>query len=198
MKIIGITGGIGSGKSTVCAIFAQYGIAIYDADKQAKLVIEKNENLISNIKKTFGENAYLPDGSYNRKYIAEIVFNQPEKLAILNNLVHPVVKQDFINWLDDKKENYQHSFILREAAILYEAGADKGTDSVIAVYAPKKIRIQRVMQRDKITLEEVLSRMERQWTDAKKIQKADYVIYNDGKHLLPEQVATYMKANGFI
>lgn len=193
MKIIGITGGIGSGKSTVCRLFAEQGIAIYDADSRAKWVIENNESLVLGIKKIFGENAYLPKGIYNRQYISAIVFKQPEKLAQLNSIVHPAVKQDFIDWLATKKENYAHSFVLKEAAILYEAGTDKNTDAVIAVYAPKKIRIERVRQRDNLGVDEILARMQRQWADAKKMQKADFVIYNDGKHGLMPQVSTILR-----
>lgn len=193
MKIIGITGGIGSGKSTVCRLFAEQGIAIYDADSRAKWVIENNESLILGIKKIFGENAYLPKGIYNRQYISAIVFKQPEKLAQLNSIVHPAVKQDFIDWLATKKENYAYPFVLKEAAILYEAGTDKNTDAVIAVYAPKKIRIERVRQRDNLGVDEILARMQRQWADAKKMQKADFVIYNDGKHGLMPQVFTILR-----
>lgn len=192
MKIIGITGGIGSGKSTVCRLFSAYGIAIYEADSRAKAVIEQNEGLILAIKKHFGENAYLSDGTYHRKYIADIVFQQPEKLAQLNALVHPAVKQDFIDWFAEKQRNYTHSFVLKEAAILYEAGTDKDCDAVIAVYAPKNIRIQRVIKRDDICIPEIHSRMQRQWADAKKMQKADFVIYNDGTHALPSQVKAFM------
>lgn len=193
MKIIGITGGIGSGKSTVCRLFAEQGIAIYDADSRAKWVIENNENLVLAIKNIFGENAYLPNGLYNKQYISAIVFKQPEKLAQLNSIVHPAVKQDFIDWLAAKKENYAHSFVLKETAILYEAGTDKNTDVVIAVYAPKKIRIERVRQRDNLGTDEILARMQRQWADAKKMQKADFVIYNDGKHGLISQVSTILR-----
>ncbi len=192
MKIIGITGGIGSGKSTVCRLFAEYGIAIYEADSRAKAVIAQNEALMLAIKKQFGENAYLPDGTYHRKYIADIVFQQPEKLAQLNALVHPAVRQDFIDWFAEKQINYSHTFVLKEAAILYEAGTDKDCDAVITVYAPKNIRIQRIIKRDDISIPEIRSRMQRQWADAKKMQKADFVIYNDGKHDLPSQVKTFM------
>ncbi len=192
MKIIGITGGIGSGKSTVCRLFAQRGIAVYEADVRAKAVIEENEALISGIKQAFGTEAYFLDGSYNRKYMADIVFHDAEKLAELNALVHPAVRQDFVDWQAHIAKDYPHDFVLKEAAILYETGTNKDTDAVIAVYAPKSIRIQRVMSRDAILLSEVLLRMQRQWADSRKLQQADFVIYNDGKHDLPPQVAAVL------
>jgi len=193
MKIIGITGGIGSGKSTVCRIFSDLGYAIYSADEAAKRVMIENQSLIAAMKKTFGEQVYLPDGNLNREYLREMAFGNPEMLQKLNNIVHPATRQDFIEWRDRIAQNYAKPFVLKEAAILYESGAYKDMDFVISIYAPKNIRIKRVMNRDNITENAVLQRMNNQWADARKMQLADYVIYNEGQMDILQQVKDFIE-----
>jgi dephospho-CoA kinase len=192
MKIIGITGGIGSGKSTVCRIFSDLGYAIYSADDAAKRVMIENQPLIAEMKKTFGEQVYLPDGNLNREYLREVAFGNPEMLQKLNHIVHPATRQDFIDWRAKIAQNYEKSFVLKEAAILYESGAYKDMDFVISIYAPKNIRIKRVMSRDNITEKAVLQRMNNQWADAEKMRLADYVIYNEGKMDILQQVKDFI------
>ncbi len=185
---IGITGGIGSGKSRVCSVFAALGYAIYDADTRARALMHENQLIIDGVKALFGEEAYLPDGALNRAEIGKIVFDDPEKLARLNALVHPQTRRDFQVWFQSGQGGYQKGFVLKEAAILYESGAWKEVDGVIAVYAPKSVRIDRVAQRDGMTAAEVQKRMDRQWPDLEKLRRADFVIYNDGRHGLAAQV----------
>lgn len=192
MKIIGITGGIGSGKSTVCRIFSDLGYAIYSADDAAKRVMIENQLLIAEMKKTFGEQVYLPDGNLNREYLREVAFGNPEMLQKLNHIVHPATRQDFIDWREKIAQNYEKPFVLKEAAILYESGAYKDMNFVISIYAPKNIRLKRVMSRDNITENAVLQRMNNQWADAEKMRLADYVIYNDGKMDILQQVEDFI------
>ena len=185
---IGITGGIGSGKSRVCSIFADLGYAVYDADTRARVLMNENPAIVEGVKALFGEGAYLPDGVLNRAGIGKIVFDDPEKLARLNALVHPQTRRDFQVWFQAGLAGYQKGFVLKEAAILYESGTWKDADGVIAVYAPKSVRIARVIQRDGISAGEVLKRMARQWPDLEKLRRSDFVIYNDGHHGLAAQV----------
>lgn len=186
---VGITGGIGSGKSTVARIFEALGYAVYRADDRAKWLMVNDPALIEGVKALFGKEAYDSEGRLNRKLIGGIVFKNPEILGKLNALVHPKTGQDFLDWVDEVVKNgYSKSFILKEAAILYESGAYKASDAVISVYAPKAIRIDRVVKRDGSSPQEVLDRMARQWPDSEKIRRSDYVIYNDGQHRLTYQV----------
>ena len=187
MKTIGITGGIGSGKSMVCKVFSTLGYRIYDADVQAKQLIHDSLKLRTQIIAVFGEEAYL-SGVYNRPFIASKVFQHPELLQALNEIVHPATRQNFLEWIAETPESYPRKAVIKEAAILFESGAYKDVDFVISVYAPKSTRIQRVIQRDNIPVEAVLKRMNNQWTERKKIQKADAIIYNDGHHALIPQV----------
>lgn len=185
---IGITGGIGSGKSRVCQIFSSLGYAVYEADARARALMNENERIIEGVKSLLGEEAYLPDGSLNRPLVGKIVFDDPEKLASLNAIVHPQTRRDFQLWFQSLLTGYKKNFVLKEAAILYESGTSQDADGVIAVYAPKRVRIDRVKKRDGITAAEVMKRMDRQWPDAEKLRRADFVIYNDGRHSLTEQV----------
>ncbi len=188
MKKIGVTGGIGSGKSLICTIFEAMGYEVYYADIRAKQLMLEDANIIKRVKKLFGESAYLPDRSLNRSYIGDIVFNDKQKLQALNAIVHPATGKDFERWLRAKRATYSKAFLLKEAAILYESGAYKGVDAVITVYAPKHIRLQRVMKRDGVKAKSVLQRMDKQWSALRKLRQADFVIYNDGKHALCTQV----------
>ncbi len=188
LKKISITGGIGSGKTTVCGIFESLGISVYYADERAKYLMTHQEDIISRIQNLLGKNAYHADGSLKRKWIGKQVFNNSELLQKLNAIVHPATRRDYDHWIELLDENYRHSFILREAAILYESGAVEGSDGVITVYAPKKVRIDRVMKRDDASQEDVLNRMRRQWPDAEKIRRSDLTIFNDGVHSVIPQV----------
>lgn len=186
MLKIGITGNIGSGKTTVSKLFELIGIPVFYADEAAKSLMTSDAELIAGVKQTFGEDSYLVDGGLNRKYIANIVFNDQEQLAKLNALVHPAVFRAFDNWAAAMPNDVP--YVLKEAAILFESSSYKHCDKNIVVTAPLDMRIQRVTKRDKITREEVLNREARQFTEEKKIQLADYVIKNDESELIIPQV----------
>ncbi len=187
LKGIGITGGIGSGKSYVCRLFEERGFRVYYADARAKWLMNHDAELVAGVTALFGEEAYQ-SGTLNRVYVGNIAFAQPEKLAQLNALVHPATGKDYLNWLQETPAGYPHPFVLKEAAILYESGAYKAADAVITVYAPKNLRLQRVMQRDGVKEEAVLQRMDKQWPESKKLDRADYTILNDGEHDLGPQI----------
>ena len=186
MLKIGITGNIGSGKTTVSKLFELIGIPVFYADEAAKSLMTTDAELIAGVKQTFGDESYLPDGALNRKYIANIVFNDQEQLAKLNALVHPAVFRAFDNWAAAMPNDVP--YVIKEAAILFESSSYKHCDKNIVVTAPLEMRIQRVTKRDKTTREEVLNREARQFTEEKKIQLADYVIKNDESELLIPQV----------
>lgn len=171
--IIGLTGGIGSGKSYVASLFKAKGVPVYISDIEAKKIMASEKNVIKAIIKLFGNEAYK-NGKLNRVYIASQVFQNKEKLNRLNNIVHPAVALHFSNWL--KNQNFP--FVIKEAAILFETGGYKKCNHTILVTAPKEIRLQRVMKRDHITEIEVIKRMGNQWEDEKKIPLADFLIEN--------------------
>ncbi len=182
---VGITGGIGSGKTTVCRIFEQLGIPIYYADERAKALMIENKTVVAKLKKLFGEEAYLPDGTLNRKWIGSIVFQDGKKLEQLNAIVHPAVIQDGEAW---HKLQHNLPYTLKESALLFEIKSEIFYDKTIAVYAPKETRIQRVIERDGLTKAAVEDRIDKQLDDEKKRQLADYVIINDGQKMLIPQV----------
>ncbi len=185
MLNIGITGGIGSGKTTVCKIFEKLGIPIYYADDRAKaLMIEKKE-IIEQITEIFGKRAYYKNGKLNRRHIAKIAFSTPDKLKALNAVVHPAVKQDGIDWAKAQKNV---PYTLKEAALMIESGNYKVMDKLVVVAAPEEIRLARVMSRDDATKAEVKARMDKQLPEAEKIKLADYVIHNDGSQSLILQI----------
>jgi len=183
MLKIGLTGGIGSGKSTVAVIFVLLGIPVYYADLRAKELMNSNETLKASIQKAFGPSSYTA-GKLNRSFLAESVFGHPEKLALLNSLVHPVTIADAQEWM----KNQTSTYTLKEAALIFESGSANGLDAVIGVSAPKEIRISRVMQRDHSSYEEVVKRMDGQMDEATKLSLCQYVIYNDEQSLLIPQV----------
>lgn len=185
MKKIGITGGIGSGKTTVARVFEQLGIPVYHADYWAKEIMNTDLLVIERLKELFGKNIYDSAGKANRKRIAEIVFADKNKLNELNSAIHPAVWLHGENWL---KQHADKPYILKEAAILFESGGNKGVDKVIMVSAPLEKRIERVMKRDNVTRQEVEARMANQWDDEKKIALSDFVIVNDDKQLVIPQV----------
>lgn len=188
MKLIGITGGIGSGKSTIAKVFMSIGYPVYNSDTRAKELINSNEKLINSIKFSFGDDLYNSQG-LDRKKMASIVFNNPEKLELLNSIIHPTVGKDFEKWIDLQNT----SFILKEAAILFETGIYKSLHKTILVSAPQETRIERVIKRDNTNQEEVLSRMNNQWSEEKKTELADYVIDNSGNKLVIPQVLEIIK-----
>jgi len=182
-KIIGLTGGIGSGKSTVARYFEELGVPVYVADTEAKRIMDEPET-IREVKQIFEDDVLL-DGKLDRKKIASIVFNNPDKLKKLNQIIHPKVKKDFKDWLE-KHKNY--SFIIKEVAILFETGTENDFDAIILVTAPEKTRIERVMKRDELTESEVLERIKNQLTDEEKIKKSHYIIENMTKKETKNQV----------
>ncbi len=188
---VGITGGIGSGKTTVSQIFAALGIPVYDADRRAKWLIQHDAALKQGILKIFGEEAYLPDGSYNRPRVAAIAFSQPDKLAALNALVHPAVAQDSHDW-HQAEAAAGAPYTLKEAALLIESGSHRWLDALIVVAAPEALRIARVMQRDGLTAEQVQARLANQLPETDKLRLAQHIIVNDGTQLLlPQVLATH-------
>jgi dephospho-CoA kinase len=183
---IGITGGIGSGKSLVCKIFQQLGVPIYDADSHAKELMTTDGILISAIKKEFGDLSYRPDGALNRTYLADRVFNDEKRLVLLNSLVHPRVRYDYEKWV----ASHNHSrYVLKEAALLFEAASDKTLDKIIVVHAPEELRIKRVLHRDRHrTVEQIKGIVEKQMPEEEKMKRADYIIVNDETELIIPQV----------
>lgn len=183
---IGITGGIGSGKSLVCRIFRSLGISVYDADSHAKELMTTDGILISNIKKEFGELSYHGDGSLNRKYLSSTVFNDAGKLEKLNKMVHPRVGEDYLQWVNERRGQ---SYVIKEAALLFEAGSYKLLDKVMVVTAPDWLRIERVKQRDpQRTEEQIRTIIGNQMPQEEKMKLADFTIVNDESVLLIPQV----------
>ncbi|CAA9502725.1 MAG: Dephospho-CoA kinase [uncultured Segetibacter sp.] len=183
MLKIGLTGGIGSGKSVVAGIFEVLGIPVFDADSEAKLVMEKDEELVLSIQKRFGKESYT-NKKLNRKYIANIVFNDPAKLEQLNALVHPAAIEAANKWMDTQTTPY----VVKEAALLFESGSARHLDFIIGVYAPQQLRLKRVMERDNASNEQVLARMSRQMNEEEKMKLCDFVVVNDEQKLLIRQV----------
>lgn len=187
-KIIGLTGGIGSGKTTVANYLQSLGIPVYIADAASKELADAPE-ILALIKRDFGEEV-IAAGQLNRQKMAAIVFNNPEKLKQLNAIIHPAVRADFESWL---AKNAEAEIVIKEAAILFESGSYKECDSVITVTAPIEIRIQRVMQRDHINREKVLERMKNQWTDEQRFAKSEYVVENTDFQHAKEQIDEILK-----
>ncbi len=172
-KIIGLTGGIGSGKTTIANHFIKANIPVYIADDEARKLMQSSE-IREVIKKTFGDSIF-DDAILNREKLSQIVFSDPEKLKLLNLIIHPAVTKNFQDWVLNHKKA---PFVIYEAAILFESGSYKNCDVIITVTAPIESRIQRVIQRDNTTREQVLKRIHAQWNDDKRIAKSDFVIEN--------------------
>lgn len=183
MLKIGLTGGIGSGKSTVAKIFETLGIPVYYADAEAKRLMNSSETLKKVIRQNFGEATYEND-QLNRKYLAGIVFNNPEKLELLNALIHPVTINDAEQWMQQQSAPYS----IKEAALLFESGAAENLDLIVGVYAPQALRIKRVMKRDGLTADEIMKRINRQVNEEMKMKLCDFVITNNEQELLIPQV----------
>lgn len=189
MQIIGITGGIGSGKSTVARIFGLLGIPVYSADDAAKEIMVKDQLLIAQIKDHFGAEAYLPDGNLNRKFISNIVFSDKAQLEKLNSIVHPATIRDSEVWAQKQRSPY----VIKEAALLFETESFHHVNRTIGVYAPESLRILRVMKRDGVSRDEVLARMHKQIDDRIKMKLSDFVIYNDEQQMVIPQVLALHK-----
>lgn len=174
MMVIGLTGGIGSGKTTVAGFFKERGIPVYIADDAGKRLMSTSVEIRNSIIELFGAEAYKGD-TPDRKLIASKVFNDKEQLSKLNQIIHPAVEKDFKEWLSDQSSEY----VIYEAAILFEAGGYKKCDYSILVTAPKKLRIQRLQKRDDSSVEEIQERMNNQWSDEKKSKMADFLINNE-------------------
>lgn len=183
MLKIGLTGGIGSGKSTVAKIFEVLGIPVYYADDRAKFLMNHNATIQAKITEAFGSEVY-ENGILNRKLLSAKVFANPENTAIINNIVHPITIADAESWMLQQTTPYA----VKEAALIFEAHAEKGLDLIIGVTAPEAVRIKRTMQRDGITENEVKARIAKQIDDHTKMQRCDFVIINDGSTLIIPQV----------
>ena len=183
---IGITGGIGSGKSVVCKIFQCLGVPTYDADSRAKYVMTTDTILIQQIQKEFGNLSYNPEGVLNRKYLAEVAFSQPQQLEKLNRLVHPRVGVDYNTWVITHSAS---PYVIKESALLFESGSASGLDKIISVYAPEAVRIQRVLKRDTHRTEQAIKGViQNQINEEEKRDRADFVILNDDSKLVIPQV----------
>ena len=183
MLRIGLTGGIGSGKSTVAAVFSVLGIPVFDADAVTKKLMEEDEALKVSIKNEFGEAAYS-NNKLDRKYLASIVFNDAYKLEILNSITHPVVIKAAQIWMQQQTSPYT----IKEAALMFESASAAGVDLIIGIFAPQHIRIKRVMDRDNVTRHEVLARMDKQIDEDLKMKLCDYIIVNDEQQLIMPQI----------
>jgi dephospho-CoA kinase len=182
---IGITGGIGSGKSLVCKIFQCLGVPVYDADSRAKALMTTDGILISQIKKEFGNLSYHTDGTLNRKHISEAAFGDPGKLKTLDALVHPRVAENYSAWVGEQS----HPYVIKEAALLFEAGSYKTLDKIIVVSAPESLRIKRVIARDPQRSEQMVKDIiSSQMPESEKTSRADFVVVNDESELVIPQV----------
>ena len=194
---IGITGGIGSGKSTVCEVFKLLGVPVFEADTAAGKLINSDSEIRNNLIQLFGNEIYNSEKKINREKLANIIFNSDVELEKVNKVVHPAVRKEFMNWLKRQKTDY----VIHEAAILIESGFYKMMDFTILVSAPDEMRIERVMRRNNLTRESVISRMAKQWPDSEKRKFATLELLNDNKNLLIPQIIEIdkkLKTNGKI
>ena len=190
MLRIGLTGGIGCGKTTVARVFETLGIPVYYADAAAKRLMNEDPAIRSSLIENFGKASYTDSGTLNRSYLASLVFEDPEKREFLNQLIHPATIADANQWLAKQQAPYA----LREAALLFESGAAEGLDYVIGVSAPLSVRIRRVMKRDELSEDDVKKRMATQLQDTIKLKLCDFVIINDERvGLLPQVLALHEK-----
>jgi len=187
-KVIGITGGIGSGKSVIGHILSTMGYPVYYSDQEAKEVMNNDVELRKELIALFGENTYV-NGELNRPFLAEKIFTSPVLKEKINQLVHPRVRKRFQDFVDSSNSDY----IFNEAAILFETGAYKDFDATLLVIADKELRIQRIMERDSISVEQVTARMNNQWTDEQKLKLTNFVIRNNENDLLVPQLLEVMR-----
>jgi len=184
MLKVGVTGGIGSGKTLICNVFSTLGIPVFNADDEAKIIINTDKDIISKIKELFGNDIYI-NNSVDRKRLAGIIFNNPEALNSINSLIHPKVRIAFKQWCSQ----YRHMpYVIQEAAILFETDAYKQLDFTINVHASEETRINRVMMRDQVSKEKVLERMNNQIKDDVRLKLADFTIYNENESMILPQI----------
>ena len=183
-RLVGVTGGIGSGKTLVCNILNKLGVPVYNADREARRLMEEDSELAGQISRLLGERAYR-DGKLDRSYVSEQVFGNAELLRSLNKLVHPAVRRDFTDWASRQEDA---GYVVEEAAILFESGAHRFLDRTVLVLAPDKVRIKRVMERDGVDEASVRKRMTHQMDEDRKKEMADHLIYNSGEEMLLPQV----------
>jgi dephospho-CoA kinase len=188
MLKVGITGGIGSGKTTVARLFQLLGVPVYYADDAAKELMNSNPDLRAALIKNFGDTVY-ENGLLNRARLAAMVFNKPGQLALLNSIVHPIVIEDASSWMKKQKA----SIVMKEAAIFFESGSHVEMDFIIGVYAPESLRLKRVMQRDGSDEKAVKDRMSRQMNEEEKMKRCDFILKNNEEELLIPQVITLYK-----
>lgn len=194
MLRIGVTGGIGSGKSMVCTYFEKMQVPVYYADDEARRIIDTHAGIRKKLTAYFGPRAYTARG-LNKPFIRKQVFGNPEAIHFLNITTHPVVIAHFVSWSKDRKKE-KHPYVLKEAALIFESGSNRELDYIVCVTAPEEERIQRVMQRDHRSREEVQSIMQRQMPEAEKIRLSNAVIYNNQNTLLlPQLVALEQQFN---
>lgn len=194
---VGITGGIGSGKSTVCQVFKLFGVPVFEADIVAKTLLNTNDKIKSSLIRLYGKEIYTPESGIDRKKLAEIIFNDDIQLTKVNELIHPEVRNEYRNWLEKQVSAY----VIHEAAILFESGFYKMMDFTILVTAPENIRIERVVKRDKTDSEKVKERIQKQWSDSEKRKLASLEIINDNHQLIVPQIVKIdktLRENGKI
>ncbi len=184
MKKVGVTGGIGSGKSLVCSVFEHLGVPVYYADERARILMQKSGDIRKALTSLLGKEVYR-QGKLNRPFIARVLFDDPDRREQINKIVHPVVFDDFIKWTRSFSDR---DYVIEEAAIIFESGADRFLDKVINVYAPVKERIARLTVRDGVKPEDIRKRIHSQMTEKERRQRADYIIINDGRSMLLSQI----------
>ncbi|MFA5419761.1 MAG: dephospho-CoA kinase [Bacteroidales bacterium] len=184
MVKVGITGGIGSGKTTVCKFFEILGIPVFTADTEAKTLMNSSSLIRDQLVLTFGDHIYLPNRSLDRKKLAQLIFDSPDLLEKVNSIVHPEVRTHFLRWVAKQSSPY----IVYEAAIMFESGFYTMMDFNILVTAPEEVRIERVMAREDTTRADVKRRISRQWADPEKIKRADYILNNNNEELIIPQL----------
>jgi dephospho-CoA kinase len=187
--IVGLTGGIGSGKSYVARIFQELGVPVYISDDRAKAIMNRKEVIVA-VQGIFSENV-IEDGVLDRGKIRDLVFKNKSLLEQLNSIIHPLVRKDFVDWVEEHKES---PFVLKESAILFEKGLDKDCDYVILVTAPEELRIKRVMKRDNVSEKNIREIINVQMKDEEKIRKSDYVIVNSDDNFIKNDVLLVVKA----
>ncbi len=182
MKCVGLTGGIGSGKSTVVKIFSSLNVPVYIADERSKALLNSNSRLKEKLIEAFGP-IYQGD-KIDKQLFSSIIFNDDDKRELANNIIHPFVKDDFSLWMSEQNANY----VIKESAILYEIASEKEFDEIILITSPTNLRIERILKRGDSKIADIKSRMESQWSDEKKLALADFHIKNDGKQSLISQI----------
>lgn len=187
--IIGVTGGIGSGKSYICRIISSLGFPVYNCDAEAKKLMNTNKHIINSLKQLIGENSYDSEGNLNKPIIAQFLFANEENAHKINSVVHPVVKDDFRSWASAQNAD----LIFMESAILFESGFNDVVDNVITITAPPETRIERTVRRDNTTREQVIARMNQQMQDEERVRLSDYIICNNTNDNVEQQIKTIIE-----